>query len=77
MTDSCREVLAKVEAYLDEELSPPEAGAVAEHLAVCPECLEHEVFLSRLRAILRAKFASSPGVPDALVDRIRAALAVT
>lgn len=75
MKPSCEEVLRDVEVYLDGELSDPEAAAVAEHLSGCPECLEHEAFISRLRAIVRTKLGASSTAPDALVDRIRQTIA--
>lgn len=71
MNDACHAVLRKVETYLDGELGSREAGEVARHLNECPECLEHEVFLSRLRAILRTKLSSSAAMPGAFPDRVR------
>lgn len=70
MKASCEEVLRDVEVYLDGELSKPEAAALAEHLSGCPECLKHEVFISRLREIVRTKLGSSSKAPGELVDRI-------
>lgn len=77
MKRSCEEVLRDVEVYLDGELSSPEAAALAEHLSACPECLEHEMFISRLRAILRTKLGASSDAPEALVDRIRQTIATS
>lgn len=75
MKDSCEEVLRRVETYLDGELAEPEAAAIAEHLDACPECMEHEVFLSRLRAIVRAKLRSPQDTHEPLVEQIRSMIA--
>ncbi|HEX6206775.1 MAG TPA: zf-HC2 domain-containing protein [Actinomycetota bacterium] len=77
MKPSCEEVLRDIEVYLDGELPNPEAAALAEHLGACPECLEHEAFISRLRATLRTKLGASSEVPDSLVDRIRRTIATS
>lgn len=76
MRDPCEEVLRRIEVYLDAELPAPQAAALAEHLEACPECLEHEVFLSRLRQIVRSKLGATPGTPPEVVDRIRSAIAL-
>ncbi len=48
----CDELLARVSGYLEslkaDAERPPELGAVAQHLAVCPECREE------FEALLRA-----------------------
>ena len=35
----CNEIREKISCMLDEELSPEDSAAVAEHLAKCPECM--------------------------------------
>lgn len=75
MSISCDEVLRKLDLYLDGELAEPESAALAEHLDACPECLAHETFEVRLREIVRTKLGATPDTPEALVDRIRRAVA--
>jgi anti-sigma factor (TIGR02949 family) len=75
MMPTCERVLEHLETYLDGELQDEVAHAVAEHLDACPECLEYETFVARLRAIVRAKLGREPLFPDDLVARIRAGLA--
>lgn len=71
MKASCEEVLRRLEVYLDGELSEEEAVALAEHLDACPECLEHEKFLAKLREVVGTKLGTAPDTPEALIDRIR------
>lgn len=75
MMTTCDQILDSLETYLDGELQEEVAHAVAEHVAACPGCLEHETFVVRLRAILRRKLGGASQVPAELEARIRSELA--
>lgn len=75
MRATCEQILDSLETYLDGELGEEAARAVAEHLDACPECLEHETFVARLRAIVRRKLGRESRLPVELETRIRSELA--
>ena len=71
---TCEQAFARLDDYLDRELSPQEITEVEQHLAVCAVCtreftLEHEV-LDLIRTKLRRI-----RLPEGLRERISAALA--
>ena len=66
------EAVARLDAWLDDELAPEEAREVMEHVAACAECAKARDEALRLRASLRAelpRFEAS----QMLQARIRAA----
>jgi anti-sigma factor RsiW len=58
----CREVFARLSAYLDGELTPEERRRLEEHLCGCPPCVEFMNSLRRTVELCR-RFApeASPG----------------
>ncbi|WP_040160401.1 mycothiol system anti-sigma-R factor [Nigerium massiliense] len=68
LTDCC-EVLARIDPFLDHELSEEEADAVRRHLAECDECLEHADVEAATRALLRRCFGSQRA-PESLRTRV-------
>jgi anti-sigma factor RsiW len=69
----CDEVQNLASAWLDNELSEPRAGAVAEHEAHCDACHAY-ISDQRLLAEQMARLGREPA-PPGLAERIRAALA--
>jgi anti-sigma factor RsiW len=69
----CEEVQGLASAWLDNELSEPRAGAVAEHEAHCEAC---HAYISDLRLLAEqmARMGREPA-PPGLADRIRLSLA--
>jgi anti-sigma factor RsiW len=76
MPERCRTTSPSLSAYIDGELPPDQAAAVAEHLATCPPCsTEYEAMLETV-ASLRAELERFTA-PDVLRARIRSAIAST
>jgi anti-sigma factor RsiW len=69
----CDQIRDRIGLLVDNELAPADRQAVAAHAAACPDCARHRDELERLRAQLR--LAREPA-PRALVERVRASLAV-
>ncbi|HEX3990217.1 MAG TPA: zf-HC2 domain-containing protein, partial [Acetobacteraceae bacterium] len=69
----CEEVQDLASAWLDDELSEPRAGAVAEHEARCEAC---HAYISDLRILAEqmAQLGREPA-PPGLAERIRLSLA--
>ena len=69
----CDEVQDLASAWLDNELSEPRAGAVAEHEAHCEAC---HAYISDLRILAEqmTRLGREPA-PPGLADRIRLSLA--
>jgi len=74
---NCREVLPRINAYLDEELSPSEKKLIQAHLATCQSCQQELESLNHLqnkvRQQLKARAALSAPPPQAW-SRLQAAL---
>jgi mycothiol system anti-sigma-R factor len=70
----CADCLELLDAYLDNELLPEEAGDVRHHLAECPDCTRAFDELAATSRLLREGLARYPA-PDMLKARIRSALA--
>jgi mycothiol system anti-sigma-R factor len=66
----CREVLPRLWEYLDEELKPEEAGAVAGHLSHCSECYP-AYCCDRALLNLLARLRDNCAAPPTLVAAIR------
>ena len=65
---SCRAVVSKLSAYLDGDLAPPVAGAVAAHLAGCGSCQSRR---DALRAAIDAVADLAPLAPaDPIASRV-------
>jgi anti-sigma factor (TIGR02949 family) len=76
MTESCNTTRASLSAYVDGELPPDQADAVAEHLANCAGCsAEYETLLETI-SLLRSQLKRYTA-PDVLRARVRTALAST
>ena len=76
MTQTCSTVHDSVSAYVDSELPPDQADAVAEHLTSCARCsAEYETTLETV-GLLRTQLTRY-AAPDVLRARIVSALAST
>ncbi|HYU01712.1 MAG TPA: zf-HC2 domain-containing protein, partial [Gemmatimonadales bacterium] len=64
---------AQLDAYLDGELAAVDARELEAHLAQCPECARFRDGRLELHAAITARVPVFPA-PDALRDRVRAAL---
>lgn len=74
MSRDCDEALANLYNYLDAELNEARCDEIKAHLADCGGCGRPFDFERRLREVIRAKLDEE--VPDAMIVRIRAVLAV-
>lgn len=72
---NCSEVVQKVYAFLDGELSLEEIAVYKDHLHACLPCKAYVKFEEKLVKIIQEK-GSDPAakVPDALVSKIKIAL---
>ena len=76
MTETCDTTRDSLSAYVDGELPPDQAAAIAEHLATCGACsAEYETLLETV-ALLRNQL-NRYTAPDVLRARVRTALAST
>src|SRR5690348_3668681 len=74
MTDRCQPTRATLNAYVDGELPPDDAAAIADHLTTCAHCsAEYQTVLETI-ALTRSQLERS-AAPDVLRARSRAALA--
>ena len=72
---SCKKALARLDDYLDRELSPREQRQVAAHLKICAKCARHFRFERAFIEDVRAKAAQVQAPPELLID-IRQSLRV-
>ena len=70
----CVEVRRLVFEFLDDELAPPQATLITEHLTVCGPCAGYFTFERTFLAVLRHRVPIDEA-PAELRDRIRTALA--
>lgn len=70
----CVEVRRLVFEFLDDELAPPQAALIVEHLTVCGSCTAYFTFERTFLAVLRHRVPIDQA-PAELRDRIRTALA--
>lgn len=70
----CREFFARLEDYVDRELSADDIRRIEEHLAICEPCTREYRFEYRLLCALKAKLRCV-NAPDGLMERIRHAIA--
>ena len=69
---TCREVIARLSAYLGRELGPLDIARIALHLALCREC---RAYLRTFRATVRiAGAAAAVEMPEEMRRRLRAFL---
>ncbi len=68
MSQNCAEVEKLLSAYIDQELTPAEARAVASHLALCASCQKDRAELERVKGIMGS--VAKPKAPPELTDRI-------
>src|SRR2546422_4697239 len=66
---------AQLDAYLDGELTADDARELEAHLVQCPECARFRDGRIALRAAITARVPALQA-PDALRERVRAALRV-
>lgn len=69
---TCKETLARLDDYLDRELSAREVALVERHLKICHECARRFAFERGLVEGLREKVARLE-VPAELLERVREA----
>ena len=69
----CRQVLTRIELYLDGELDVSLHAEVHDHLGTCGDCAGRSEFQRRLKDMLRAKCGCDE-VPPALLKRVHAIL---
>ncbi len=67
----CEETLAKLQTFLDRELSEDEIGVVHFHLEKCPPCEKLFHFEERLRRLVRVNCCKD-AAPESLRDQILA-----
>lgn len=73
-TANCKETIAEVDAFLDDELSEAARGHIRAHLEGCTDCLGAFDFQAELKAAIRRKCDSEP-LPDGLLGKIEACFA--
>ena len=72
MRKHCDEALENLYLYLDSELDSVSSEMIRSHLDDCTGCGPLFDFEGRLKAVVRERLQED--VPDAVVDRVRAAL---
>jgi mycothiol system anti-sigma-R factor len=70
----CEGALHELYEFLDGELTDDRRAAIPHHLDGCQPCAEPYDFEAELRVVIRKKCAEK--VPDSLVAKVKAALAV-
>lgn len=65
----CREVLRRIELYLDGELEADVRVEIEEHLVLCGDCTDHSDFQRMLKGLIKAKCGCDE-VPVHLLERI-------
>jgi mycothiol system anti-sigma-R factor len=69
MNEDCREVLDRLEIYLDGETQVDLEVAIQHHLQDCLPCLDRAEFERELRALVAAKCRDC--APPGLLTRVR------
>jgi mycothiol system anti-sigma-R factor len=72
MDESCREILTRLETYLDRECSASTESAIQAHLQDCPPCLRHADFRRELRVLIAARCKDA--APTGLLERVQVSL---
>ncbi|MCO5295737.1 MAG: zf-HC2 domain-containing protein [Fimbriimonadaceae bacterium] len=73
---TCKEAFARLEGYLDRELSPDELAQVRKHLELCEVCAKVFAFEAALLATIKTRIRGL-NAPPGLRDRVRNALRQT
>jgi mycothiol system anti-sigma-R factor len=68
---NCRETIAELDAFLDDELSDDTRAHIHAHLAGCNDCLQAFDFQAELKAAIRRKCSNDP-LPAGLLSKIQA-----
>lgn len=68
----CTEARTRLDAYFDQELDLPNAVAIDQHLASCPDCRASLAMRSTLRSSLREHADYRRAAPEGLGERVRA-----
>lgn len=63
--EQCRDAIARLDEYLDRELTPEDRARLDRHLRLCDHCTEEYDLRSRAQAILRLKLCGEK-CPDEL-----------
>ena len=71
---TCREAFARLEDYVDRELSADEIVKVEDHLTICEMCAGEFAFEARVLGAMREKLVRIE-VPAGLQQRIRRLIA--
>ncbi len=73
---TCRQVLARLSDYLDDELALDERRQVQAHLGGCQECLRFGGAIGAMVAAVRGRQGAAPGgeLPDQVAQRLAARL---
>jgi len=66
---NCKDTVARLQTFLDRELSESEISEVRMHLGACPPCLDFFKFEERLKMLVR-QHACPEKAPGSLRDRI-------
>jgi mycothiol system anti-sigma-R factor len=66
---NCKETVARLQTFLDRELSDVEVREVQMHLNACPPCQNHFRFEDHLRRLVQQR-ACPEKAPPSLRDRI-------
>jgi len=53
--EQCREAIARLDEYMDREITPDERARLEKHLRLCDHCTEEFDLRSRAQEILRLK----------------------
>ena len=70
---TCDEAVARIDDFLDRELSAEEMASVAAHLETCAHCAQAFAFEGHVLDDLRGKLRRID-LPPGLVDKVRGAL---
>jgi mycothiol system anti-sigma-R factor len=71
---TCEEIFARLDDYLDRELTPAEQRLVREHLETCAACASEHRFETGVISGVRQKLGRL-ALPDDLMSRIAARIA--
>ena len=71
---TCKEALARLDDYVDRELTPREIQLVERHLKICHECTRKFAFEADLLAQMRGKMEHVE-LPDGIMSRLSQRLA--
>lgn len=70
---ACRQILKKLELYLDNELEQSGCAEIIGHLAACSHCAGVARFEQEFKVIIR-KRCSEEALPPGLEERVRTGL---